>query len=181
MVLIRCATMITVLSFTFSASAFRSAASVFRSSAEKLSSKIKIFGSFAIALAIARRCFCPPETLLPPCAIALSYLSSFASINSVACAISAAFLISSSVASSFPKRRFEAIVPENNTPFCGTKPISSRRSDIVMFRISFPSSVILPSVTSYKRGIRLTSVDLPHPVLPMIAVVCPGSAVKSMS
>ena len=63
MVLIRCATMITVLSFTFSASAFRSAASVFRSSAEKLSSKIKIFGSFAIALAIARRCFCPPETL----------------------------------------------------------------------------------------------------------------------
>ena len=140
--------MITVLSLTFSASAFRSAASVFRSSAEKLSSKIKIFGSFAIARAIARRCFCPPDTFVPPWEIAVSYLSSFASINSVACAIAAAFSISASVAFSFPKRRFDAIVPENSTPFCGTKPISSRSSFMVMFRISFPSRVICPPVTS---------------------------------
>ena len=40
-----------------SLSALRSAASVFISRAEKLSSKIKIFGFLAIALAIARRCF----------------------------------------------------------------------------------------------------------------------------
>ena len=109
--------MITVLSFTFSDNAFLSAASVFKSSAEKLSSNINIFGFLAIALAIARRCFLPPETLLPPCDIELSYLSSFASINSVACAIPAAFFISSSVALSFPKRRFEAIVPEKRIPF----------------------------------------------------------------
>ena len=171
----------TVLSLTFSASAFRSAASVFKSSAEKLSSKIKIFGSFATALAMARRCFCPPETLLPPCAISLSYFFSFASINSVACAISAAFPICASDASSFPKRRFDAIVPENRIPFCGTNPISSRRSAIRMSRISFPSKVILPSVTSYRRGIRFTKVDFPHPVLPIIAVVFPGSAIKSIS
>ena len=56
----------------------------FQVKCRKLSSKIKIFGSFAIARAIARRCFCPPDTFVPPCAIAVSYLSSFASINSVA-------------------------------------------------------------------------------------------------
>ena len=71
----------------------------------------KDFGSFAIARAIARRCFCPPDTFVPPCAIAVSYLSSFASINSVACAIAAAFSISASVASSFPKRRWMRSFP----------------------------------------------------------------------
>ena len=86
--------------------------------------------------------------MVPPCAIALSYLSSFVSMNSVACAILAAFAISSSVASSLPNRRLDAIVPENNTPFCGTNPISSRKSDILILRMSLPSSVILPPVTS---------------------------------
>ena len=32
-----------------------------------------------------------------------------------------------------------------------------------------------------KTGIRFTTVDLPQPVLPMMAVVSPGRAVKSMS
>ena len=180
-VLIRCATMMTVLSLTFSVSALRSAASVFISRAEKLSSKIKIFGFFRSARAMPRRCFWPPETLLPPCAIGLSYFSSFSSIKSSACAILAARRISSSVALSLPKRRFEAMVPENNTPFCGTKPIFPRSSCIDSLRISLPSISTLPAVTSYRRGIRLTSVDLPHPVLPIIAVVVPGVAVKSIS
>ena len=46
-----------VLFCTCSCNAFRRAASVFRSRAEKLSSNTKIFGCFAIALAIVRRCF----------------------------------------------------------------------------------------------------------------------------
>lgn len=99
----------------------RSAASVFRSSAEKLSSKIKTCGCFAIALAMARRCFWPPDTLLPPCAMALSYPSFFSAIKSDACAISAASRICSSVASSLPNLKFDAMVPENSTPFCGYK------------------------------------------------------------
>ena len=35
-------------------------------------------------------------------------------------------------------------------------------------------------VKAYGAEVRLTSVDFPHPVLPMIAVVLPGSATKSM-
>ena len=143
-----CATITIDASCTFSFNSLRSAASVFISSAEKLSSNTSTFAFFAIALAIARRCFCPPDTLLPPWAIGLSYFSFFVSINSVAWAISAASFISSSVASAFPNRRLEAIVPEKRTPFCGTNPISSRSSSIEIRRISLPSNVICPPVTS---------------------------------
>ena len=40
---------------------------------------------------------------------------------------------------------------------------------------------MLPPVTSYNLGIRLTSVDFPQPVLPIIAVVLPGSALNVIS
>ena len=94
--LILCATIITVLSVTFEASAFLKAASVFKSSAEKLSSNINILGFFAIALAIESLCFCPPETLVPPCAIGdFHTFLAFSSMKSEACAISAASLTSS--------------------------------------------------------------------------------------
>ena len=170
-----------VLSCTCSPSAFRRAASVFRSSAEKLSSKTNTFGCLAMALAIVRRCFCPPETLVPPCAMVLSNRSGFSWINSIACAISAACCTSASEASGLPNRRLLAMVPENSTPFCGTKPICCRSSSSGRSRSSTPSSVMLPAVTSYRRGIRFTSVDLPQPVLPMIAVVWLGFAVKQRS
>ena len=39
--------------------------------AEKLSSNKNTFGFFAIALAMESRCFCPPDTLVPPCEIGL--------------------------------------------------------------------------------------------------------------
>ena len=68
-VLTLCATITIDASCTFSFNSLRSAASVFISSAEKLSSNTSTFAFFAIALAIARRCFCPPDTLLPPWAI----------------------------------------------------------------------------------------------------------------
>ena len=43
---------------------------------------------------------------------------------------------------------YYAIVPEKRIPFCGTNPICSRRSCNVYLRISVPSSVISPPVTS---------------------------------
>ena len=52
-----------------SAKALRILASVAVSTALVLSSKIKIFGFFSNALAMQRRCFCPPDTLEPPCSI----------------------------------------------------------------------------------------------------------------
>ncbi len=46
---------------------------------------------------------------------------------------------------------------------------------------SLPPTVTLPSVTSKNLGMRLMSVVLPHPVDPMMAVVSPGLASKSIS
>ena len=73
-----------------------------------------------MARAIERRCFCPPETLLPPWAIGLSKPSGLAEMNSVAWAISAACSASASVMWSPPNFRLDVIVPLNSTPFCGT-------------------------------------------------------------
>ena len=140
--------MITVL---FSVWAFNSslkALSVFKSNAEKLSSKTYISGSIANALAIDKRCFCPPDTLFPPCAIGELYPSSFFSINSVAWAIDAAFFISSSDILSLPYFIFDSIVPENSTPFCGTNPILLLKSFCDTFFILTPSISSSPPVTS---------------------------------
>ncbi len=49
-----------------------------------------------------------------------------------------------------------------------------------MCRTSTPSTMTAPLVTSYSRGMRLMSVDLPLPVLPTMAVVLPGSARDEM-
>ena len=49
-----------------------------------------------------KRCFCPPETFPPPCAIEVSNRSGLESINSIACAISEAFMISFSLESLLP-------------------------------------------------------------------------------
>ena len=49
---------------------------------------------------------------------------------------------------------------------------------MLMSRISLPSSLMHPAVTSKNLGIRLTIVLLPEPVLPIMAVVSPGFAEK---
>src|SRR5579875_1256472 len=126
-VLTRCATINTVASRVSFFKAARNLASVLKSSAEKLSSKMYISGFLTSARAIERRCFWPPETFVPPCAIKELKPSGNFSMNSIACATSAACRTSSSVASSLPYRIFSATVPENSTAFCGTKPIFDRR------------------------------------------------------
>ena len=47
-------------------------ASVWVSTALVESSSISTFGFFNMARAMQRRCFCPPETLAPPCSICVS-------------------------------------------------------------------------------------------------------------
>ena len=66
---IRCAMMNFVVSGISERSAARIFASVFVSTAEVESSRIKIFGFFSSARAMHSRCFCPPETFVPPCSI----------------------------------------------------------------------------------------------------------------
>ena len=44
-----------------------------------------------------------------------------------------------------------------------------------------PPIATVPEVTSKSRGTRLTSVDLPAPVEPITATVCPGRAEKETS
>ena len=63
----------TAESLISSASAWRRAASVLKSRAEKLSSKTYRSAFFTSALAMERRCFCPPEKFMPPCATGESY------------------------------------------------------------------------------------------------------------
>ena len=72
----------------------------------------------------------------------------------------------------------EAMVPEKRRPFCGINPIFERKVFCLMSLTLTPSISISPSLTSYKREIRLTNVDLPHPVAPIIATVSPAFALK---
>ena len=81
---------------------FLKIASVLKSNAEKLSSKINISGFFAKALAIAKRCFCPPETFVPPCEISSLKPFGLSSTNSLAWAIRITSFKSSSLASRAP-------------------------------------------------------------------------------
>ena len=66
---VRCAMMILVVSGIYSRIALRINASVRVSTALVESSRIRILGRFSSARAIHNRCFCPPETLEPPCSI----------------------------------------------------------------------------------------------------------------
>ncbi|SCI60618.1 Protein of uncharacterised function (DUF1602) [uncultured Blautia sp.] len=58
-----------VVSGISSRNALRIRASVLVSTAEVESSRIRILGCFSRARAMQSRCFCPPETLEPPCSI----------------------------------------------------------------------------------------------------------------
>ncbi len=103
------------------------------------------------------------------------------STKSRACAISSASHSSSSVASPLPYRRLDRTVPVNRYACCGTSPILARSTSGSSVRMSAPLTRTSPPVTSTSLGTRFTSVVLPAPVLPMIAVVLPASARKEMS
>ncbi len=77
-----------------------------------------------------RRWRWPPETLVPPCSMYVSYLSGNSWMKPSACASWQAWRISSSVAFGLPQRRFSAMVPENSTFFCSTMATWSRRTSM---------------------------------------------------
>ena len=108
---------ILVVSGISSLNAFLIKASVLVSTALVESSRIRILGFLRSALAIHNLCFCPPDTLVPPCSIYVLYFLGNVWTNGSACASSQACIISSSVASLLPQRKFSLIVPENNTFF----------------------------------------------------------------
>ena len=68
--------------------------SVSVSTADKLSSKIRIEGFLIIALAIERRCFCPPDNVTPLSPITVSYLLGNSIMFSCSLAILLALMIS---------------------------------------------------------------------------------------
>ena len=76
--------MIFVVSGMKSRKPLRIRASVFVSTAEVESSRIRTFGFFSTARAMQRRCFWPPETLVPPWVMKVSYLSGKVWTNSSA-------------------------------------------------------------------------------------------------
>ena len=159
----------------------RMAASVAVSTADVESSSTSTFGCFSRARAMQRRCRWPPETLVPPWSMTVSYRSGKLSMNSSAQAWRHASRHSSNVASSLPQRRFSRMVPENSVLFCRTIATSSRRACIAYFRTSMPPTSTEPSDTSYRRAIRFTREDLPLPVPPMMPMVSPARMCRSMS
>ena len=69
-------------------------------------------------------------------------------------------------------------VSENRNGSCGTKPIAPRSVASGISRTSTPSRNTVPGGGSCSRGSRLISVDLPEPVAPTNAAVCPASIVQ---
>ena len=144
----RCAIMIFVVVGMNFLNPMRISASVLVSTALVESSRIRIFGFLSSARAMQRRCFCPPETFVPPCSICVSYPSGNCVMNSSACARRHASSSSASVASGLPQRRFSLMVPENSTFFCKTTATWLRSTSRSYFRTSSPPTRTAPEVTS---------------------------------
>ena len=141
----RCEIMNVVALFSNFFNLLRIAASVSVSTALKLSSKISIGLPLIIVLAIATRCFCPPERVTPFSPTAVSYPSSKLLITSCTEAILAALKISFSSVSEVANLILSLSVFENKNGSCSTMPIFSRKTLLEIFFTSIPSSLIDPS------------------------------------
>ena len=69
----------------------------------------------------------------------------------------------------------DSTVSEKRNTSCMVRPTLRRSFLRSHFRTSTPSMETLPSVTSTKRSMTLTRVDLPQPVGPMMPMTLPGS------
>ena len=76
---------------------------------------------------------------------------------------------------------FSSTLPENSAGSCGTMPIACRSSASRRARLSTPSSVIRPAVTSQNRGSRFASVVFPAPDGPTSATTSPGAMASDTS
>ncbi len=122
-------------------------------SAEKLSSSTRILGFLAIALAMESLCFCPRQTFDPPCAVSFQIHLPFPRWDSGLYISAASDLLWCS--SFVSKSIFESIVLENRIPFLRHWPDWSLSDFMLMSRISLPSSLMHPAVTSKNLIIRL--------------------------
>ena len=124
---------------------------------------------------MAMRWRCPPETVPPRSPTMVSYPSGSSMMKLWACAARAACSISSSVASKRPKRIFSRIVPANNTASWCRMDTLERSFSRFSVGSARPSRVTVPEVGSMARTSRDTSVDLPAPDGPTMAMFSPGS------
>ena len=143
------------------------------SSALVASSKMTTGAFFTKARAMAKRCFCPPESRMPRSPISVSSCLGRPRTNSSRQALFKACHISSSVTEGLPSRTFSRTVPANKKLSWNTMAILWRREERVRSRTSVPSMRIWPLCMSYKRGIRLEIVVFPPPELPTRATVSP--------
>ena len=148
--------------------------SVSVSTAEKQSSRINIGAMRTRPLASAARCFCPPESVTPRSPIkVLSPLGKSFKVDSSA-ARSALCLISSSERSGSSYEIFSAKLSANKKGSCSTIQTCLRRYARGNSSMGTPSIKICPWLGASSRTKSLSSVDLPLPTGPIIAVVSPG-------
>mmetsp|Transcript_24158 Transcript_24158/g.71883 ORF Transcript_24158/g.71883 Transcript_24158/m.71883 type:complete len:152 (+) Transcript_24158:3035-3490(+) len=115
------------------------------SSADVASSSSRMDGFLMIALAMAIRCFWPPESLPPPSPTCVP--KPFARLRVMkpcAFAVRAAASISSRVASSLPSAIFSLTVPMKSIGSCPTSPICFRSALTFIVLTSMPSMSTSP-------------------------------------
>ena len=152
-----------------------------KNQAEYIFGLIEKFADYGFnkAHAMHSRCFCPPETFVPPCSICVLYFKGNCWINSSAWASLQAWAISSGVAFLSPQRRFSSIVPENRIFICKTTATWFRSVLRSYSLTSLPPTFTTPSVVSYRREINWIKVDLEEPVPPIIPTVSPDRILRS--
>src|SRR4030095_16265130 len=106
-------------------------------------------GSFNSARAIDRGCRSPPDSMRPRSPAWVSNFLSLRSMNSSACARSAAMRISSSVASGLPTRRLSASERLNSSASWNTTPMFRRSAVSFRPRMSMPSILMMPDSRSH--------------------------------
>ncbi|EYT83794.1 hypothetical protein CF54_05230 [Streptomyces sp. Tu 6176] len=178
----RCATIRAVVPVSTWRSAASTAASVCTSSADSGSSRIRKRGLPTTARASARRWRWPPDRLRPCSPTWVAVPCGSACTNS-ACATARARSSSSppgaSVPSSVPMRTFSATLAEKSVGSSKATETRARRVSRSSARMSVPSRVIRPEVSSCSRGTSAVSVVLPLPVAPTRAIDSPGRMCRS--
>ena len=118
------------------------------SSAAVASSRNRIFGSLTIALAMAMRWRCPPDSCPPRSPTSVPKPCGSASTNAAAPAATAAALTSASVAEGLPNRMLSATEHENSVGSWGTSAVAALKDRGSSCRRSTPSSAMEPRVGS---------------------------------
>mmetsp|Transcript_15303 Transcript_15303/g.24901 ORF Transcript_15303/g.24901 Transcript_15303/m.24901 type:complete len:248 (-) Transcript_15303:1433-2176(-) len=148
------------------------------SSAEVASSKRTIGGFLSIARAIATRCFCPPDNVIPRSPTGVAIPSGKFSIKSRAFATLAASFTWSLCASKLPYLILSSIVPEKRTGSCITTPMRDLNQCGSILVISIPSILTEPLIGSYSRIKRNPIVLFPLPLPPTRARLVPLSSLR---